>query len=178
MWDSANVVELETNPIRVLRKARHLSIGDVAEQACVNYQTVYLNECGVFPSVVPKIRAFLIEKLDGVGSQIDTDYRRFVLDKRRIFAIEYADKLESLPDPDLRFHPFAEFRSYISEQFESRSKFAKTICVEPAGLYRLERPPYLHEMPGRLREALLQVGVSSDNVQELNERINEFFSRS
>lgn len=171
------MVELETNPIRVIRKERHLSISDLSERIPINYQTVYLNECGVYPTVVPKIREFYIKELSADGEELDLNYKRFVLDKRRFFAIEYADRLESLPEPDLSYHPFVGFRRHISDDFGSRMKFAKTICLEPSGLYRLERVP-LREMPGRVREALLQVGVSSDNVQELNERINEFYARN
>lgn len=152
-------------------------MGDLAKRVGINYQTVFLNECGVFPGIIPKLRTYLIKSFVQDGDDLDERYRRFVLDKRRVFAIQFFDKLETLPEADLSHHPFSDFRVHISEEFQSRTHFAKTICVEPAGLYRLETLP-LPDIPSRLREALLQVGVSSSNIEELNERINEFHARS
>jgi hypothetical protein len=148
---------------------------DLAELCGINYQSVYLTECGVFPEVLPKIKRYIVKHLMEDESKLDSDYRRFVLDKRRFFAIQFADKLQMLPDPDLSDHPFQQFRLYLDAEL-NRTKFAKTICIEPAGLYRMERLP-LPEIPSRIREALLQVGLSSENLEELNERVNEFHAR-
>jgi len=170
------VPELDTNPIRIIRTQNHKSLFEFAELCGVHLQTVYLNECGVFPTILPKIKDLLIIKYDADDNKLTQDYKKFVLDKRRVFSLTYSDKIDSLPDPDLTKCPFGEYRVNISSEF-TRMKFAKTICVEPAGLYRLEQKP-LSTIPGRVREALLQVGLSSDNLEELEERTNEFYSRS
>lgn len=176
MWDSANVVETETNPIRIIRVANHKSLEQLSTAAGVNLQTLYLNECGVFPRILPRIKDYLLRRFDCEEKKLDEDYKKFVLDKRRFFAISYADKVDVLPDPDLTIPPFQQYRLSLSDDL-SRMGFAKTICVEPAGLYRLEKSP-LEQLPGRLSEALLQVGLSSGNLEELEERTHEFYARS
>lgn len=166
---------METNPIRILRTLNHKSLQEWADLCGVHLQTVYLNECGVFPTILPKIKTVCLRKGGQTESELTEAYKKFVLDKRRLFSIEYADKVNILPDPDLTKPPFQHYRQTIGPEF-TRMGFAKTICVEPAGLYRLETKP-LAQIPGRISEALLQVGMSSDNLEELEERTNEFYSR-
>lgn len=177
MWDSQTVVETETNPLRVARKRHHKSLHDMCKDVGVNYQTLYLNECGVFPTILPKIRRYLINEFELDGTELDKLYRKFVLDKRRVFALQYSDKVTTLPEPDITFSPFRLFRVHIDPIFQSRTAFCKTICIEPAGMFRVENGP-IQEIPKRISEAFLQVGVPSDNLQELKERQYEFYARS
>lgn len=142
----------------------------------VHLQTLYLNECGVFPTVLPRIKSSVIKKCNVDPDELDKDYKEFVLSKRRLFAKKYKNKINILPEPDLTASPFKYYRESLGANV-SRMGFAKDICVEPAGLYRLERVP-LNKLPGRLTEALLQVGLTPDNLEELEERTNEFYARS
>jgi len=142
----------------------------------VNLQTVYLNECGVFPTILPRIKRTLNRKFGVSESQLEEDYRQFVLEKRKLFAEEYEGKVDVLPEADLTVSPIRLYRITIDPEF-SRMGFAKTLCIEPAGIYRLEVFP-LPTIPGRIREALLQVGMSQDNLEELEERTDEYAARS
>jgi transcriptional regulator with XRE-family HTH domain len=176
MWEHSTMREMDSNPIRILRTANHKSLQELSELCGVHLQTIYLNECGVFPTVLPKIRTTLNRKYDADLTKLDADYKKYIFDQRKTFSVAYADKIDSLPEADLTRCPMGLYRKGISPSL-SRMGFAKTICVEPAGMYRLEVFP-LAAIPGRIREALLQVGLSSPNLEELEERTNEFYSRT
>ena len=168
--------ELDSNPIRILRVANHKSLQEMATLSGVNLQTLYLNECGVFPNVLPKIRDFLSRKYSVDEGELETSYREFILEKRKAFSETYEGKVDTLPEANLTIPPIGMYRTFIDPKF-SRMGFAKTLCIEPAGLYRLEVFP-LPTIPGRIREALLQVGMSKDTLEELEERTNEFHART
>lgn len=174
-WDSALVGQKSTNPIYVLRTRNHQSLVDFSRFLNVNLQTLNANELGVYPEILPKIKHKLMKHFDVSEKELDLGYSRFVKEKRAFFSRLHGDRFEELPEPDLRICPFEQFRLHISPNM-NRTKFAKEVCVEPAGLYRLETKP-LPELPGRLVEALEDIGLSRSNIEELQERTSEFHAR-
>lgn len=168
--------ELDSNPIRIIRVANHKSLQELALICGVNLQTLYLNECGVFPTILPTIRVHISRKFGVSEEQLEEEYKQFVLEKRRLFAENYKDRIDLLPEANLTVSPTALYRQSVDPEF-SRMGFAKTLCVEPAGMYRLEVFP-LATIPGRIRDAFLQVGMSSSTLEEMEERTNEFYART
>lgn len=142
---------------------------EFAEDCGVNYQALYLNECGVYPTVLPAILECL-RKLDNDSEQMAEEYTEFRLAKRRTFGELH--NLKGLPPPVGTLHPFTAFRQALGV---SRSLLAKTLCVHPAGLYRLELGMMKH-LPGDVREALLVAGFPGTLVEELDYRTEEWNS--
>ena len=169
------MAEVYPNPINVIRTSNHKSLQELADLIGVHLQTLYLNECGCYPDIVPKIRTYLVRVAQVDGDDIDRAYKEFQTHKRKFFAGKYSDKLETLPDPNLTINPMRQFREHIHPKL-NRTKFSKELCIEPAGMYRLEMLP-LAEIPGRIRDVLLEIGISKENVEELQERIYEFNAR-
>ncbi len=135
----------------------------------VNYQALYLNECGVYPTILPAILDCL-RRLDNDPSQLELEYTEFRLNKRHEFGALHSHK--ELPPPVGTKHPFAAFRDVLGL---SRSNTAKKLCVHPAGLYRLELGLMKH-LPGDVREALLVAGFPGTLVDELDFRTEEWNS--
>lgn len=157
------------NPIRKVRLSRGRTLVEFADDCGVNYQALYLNECGVYPTVLPAILKILV-KLDNDATQLETEYIEFVYNKR----LEFGEKHNTvnLPPPVGTLHPFIGFRRALGL---SRSKLAKMLCVHPAGLYRLELGLMKH-LPGDLRDALLVAGFPVNLVEELDYRVEEWSS--
>lgn len=157
------------NPIRRIRLSKGKTLHDFADDCGINYQALYLNECGVYPTVLPVLLEY-IGKLGFDSESVAQEYKEFVLAKRLEFGACHSTT--ELPPPVGSLHPFVAFRQALEL---SRVAFAKSICVHPAGLYRLELGLMKH-LPGDVREALTVAGFSINLIEELDYRVEEWNS--
>jgi hypothetical protein len=131
---------------------------------------LYLAECGVHTHMLPAIRDYLIRQ-GWAGQDLDSQYQQYVIEKRQMMGVDYGLAQSDLGPPlPEEGHPFAQFRGSFGM---SKSGFAKTFCVHPAALNKLEKGDAVH-LPEQLREALTQAGVPVNVIDELNERCQEY----
>lgn len=157
------------NPIRRIRLSKGRTLMEFAGDCGVNYQALYLNECGVYPSILPAIHEYLVS-LDAWPTDLNEDYEEFRYHKRVLFGDIHS--ATPLPPPVGTLHPFIAFRHALKL---SRAAVAKKLCVHPAGLYRLELGLMKH-LPGDVREAMLVAGFPGSLVDELDYRVEEWNS--
>lgn len=167
---SRTTLSLNDSPVRVARQKLARTIEEAAEEANVHWQAWYLTECGVYNDVPPAIADYLAAK----GRPVDDDaYTWFRENQQRKFGNHYFRNFK-LPEPDLRVAPIKALRDEIDV---SRLHFAKSLCVQPALLYKLERAE-TRALPSQIRAALLTAGLTHEQVEELNERCIEFYESS
>ncbi len=157
------------SPIRRIRISQGRTLVEFADDCGVNYQALYLNECGVYPTILPTVLRHLVG-LEGNEDTLVDEYEEFCIQKRITFGEAHSST--ELPPPVGTQHPFISFRMKLGL---SRSKLAKSLCVHPAGLYRLELGLMKH-LPGDLREALQVAGFSTTLIEELDYRTEEWNS--
>jgi len=158
------------NPIKQARQRQGLTQESLAELLDIHPQAILLNEQGVYPTVLPRILDYFVEQ-GYSAEEFNLEYSEFVMNKRK-------ELFESMPWKTLSWaefntdgqHPFIKFREELGF---SRMKFAKSFCVHPAYLYKLERAD-VGTLSTQLKEALLAVGFSSDFIDELNQRCEDF----
>lgn len=166
LWD-----DLFMNPIRLARMAsQEKTLESFSKRCGVHKQALYLNECGVYPDVLPSIMATLLV-LGWDEQSIRRGYRDFQREKR--VARGELDNLSSVEigPPNLELgHPFVQFRASLGH---ARLGFAKEYCVHPASLHKLEIGSAIH-LPEQVVEALTVAGASASVITELNERCEEY----
>jgi len=154
------------NPIKTARTRVGRTLKEFAEDCGVHEQAVFLNEQGVYPHVLPAIGAHL--RTLGVSRPFE-DYAQFQLERRQAAGARFDLYIYSLPAPDDR-HPVVAFREAFGM---SRMKFAKSFCVHPAELYRLENGQK-HGLSEQFKEAMRQAGLRDTVLDELEFRIREY----
>lgn len=166
------------NPIKRVRLAHNKTLEEFSLAAGVHVQALYLNEQGVYPNILPAIERYLM-KLGEDPNDLNTQYLEFQNDKRRTIGafLELKDYVTLEPRYD-EGHPFVGFRESLgtpSHEPFSRMGFAKSFCVHPAQLYRLEKGGTKH-LPEQLREALTTAGLPGNVIAELESRCEEYVS--
>lgn len=164
------------NPIKRVRQTNGLSIDKLAKEIGVHSQALYLLECGVYPTILPVVLTYFVNRLDCTQDVLETGYRDWVK-RQRYFLREKLDidKVAFWKIPTFSMHPFAWFRKSLDSipEAQSRMGFSKTFLVHPASLYSLEKG-ITKGLPGQLREALLDTGFTVDEIDELDYRCREF----
>lgn len=156
------------NPIRRIRQLEGKTLNQLAESIGINYQAVYLNECGTYSSVLPTIVRYF-EKLGYDGNEIENDYQAFQCSKRQVSGEKY--KMGEITDlgPPSAVNPLVQFRYLLNI---TRSKFCKDFCVHPASMRQLELNA-MQTLPAQLHLALEQAGLAPGLIVELEERLVE-----
>jgi transcriptional regulator with XRE-family HTH domain len=158
-----------TNPIRALRKKNGMTVDVFAERCKIHPQALYLNECGVYPHILPAVRGYLLSL--GYDLQVlDHEYALYQRQKRIEYGQEVGAEEQELGPPSVVKHPFVEFRIGIKM---SRMGFSKSFCVHPAFLYKLEHGE-AYGLSIQLKEALTLAGFPVGLVNELDYRSREF----
>lgn len=169
MYCQPMATALATSPVREARTRIHRTIAEAAESAGVNWQTWYLTEAGCYEHIPPAILHFIVGQ--GVGELSQENYTRFRERKQREFGSSHNQALQTLPPVCVSSSPLESLWKAVGV---SRSEFAKSLCIQPAHLYRLQRGQ-AKELPASVIQALLTAGVPQDIVEELNERQQEFY---
>lgn len=160
------------NPIRVLRKQQGLTLGEMADRCGFHLQSLFLNEHGVYPTVLPRVVRYLEETLDLDASELQSDYQSWQYEKRRFWGERLGLETYELGPPILSRHPFVQFRQDLDSKM-SRMMFCKRFCVHPASVYKLEIGVAL-KLAEQIEDALQDAGLSDTVIGELNSRSEEF----
>ncbi len=164
---------LAQNPIRAARVELGYKLNKFAELCGVHEQALYLNECGVYIDILPAVLEVFV-KHGYLQVTLRTEYREFQKERRAEFALEYNFQDPNIIGPImLSKAPIVTFRTNLGL---SRQAFAKRLLVQPAILYKLEHGQARH-LPQQLVDALEEAGMSSDIIDELNERTEDFYFR-
>lgn len=140
------------NPYRVARLSHNLSQAKLADLSGVSRLSVLRLEQGLFSEPLGKVSIAL-----GLNHKdASRDYWRFQSYRRRI----------------ARFSPPSPVESFIDwrqRNWESQASFCIALCVSQASIHRYETMPSAM-MPGQLREALLEAGLTSKQINQLAKR--------
>lgn len=159
----------QINPIRRVRVKEGKTLVEFAADCGVHLQALYLNECGVYPTILPSI-LIRLNHLGYSGSVLEPDYQVFVKSKREASGVRHSLTLYELPPPVGTVHPFISFRKSLKL---SRMGFCKSFCVHPASMHKVEHEQVV-QLPSQVIEALGQAGLSERVIDELDYRVKEW----
>lgn len=163
-------VDMAENPVHRLRQEERLTLAQFADRAGVHLQAVFLNERGVYPTILPSILSYM-HRLRPEGRGWQSEYTAYVLEKRLEFGAHY-DLPNTQLGPPVGSNPFRGWR----DQYDlSRMAVAKGLCVHPASLYKVEHDETKH-LPEQLVVALKVAGMPSMVIEELQFRLEEWVS--
>lgn len=156
-------------PLTEARKRLGLTQQQLALEASIHPQAVFLAEQAVYPTILPKLARFF--ENEGLDIKVlEAEYRGFQRAKRERAGRNASLALYQNGAPDLGVQPFVSFRDSLGM---SRMRFAKSFCVHPASLYNLEHGSS-GSLPEQLRIALDEAGLGRATIDELEERCREF----
>lgn len=156
-------------PLTEARKRLGLTQQQLALEADIHPQAVFLAEQAVYPTILPKLARFF--ESEGLDIKVlEDEYRAFQRTKRERAGRDASLALYEVGAPNLGVSPFVTFRESIGM---SRMRFAKSLCVHPASLYNLEHGSS-GSLPEQLRVALDEAGLDGATIDELEERCKEF----
>lgn len=158
------------SPILSFREAEQLTQQQLADEAGINLQAVFLCEKGVYPEVLPALLKTM--RIHGYKGPIQTEYQTFVHEKRVEFGIRHDLSSWRVSDlgPPVGHHPLVKVRLQLDL---SRMKFCKDLCVHPAQELRVERGK-AYTMGEQLMQALLVAGLEQPVLDELEQRTRDF----
>lgn len=179
MNDAASEVEALRGlgcPIRVVRRAKGLSLRDAAELIGCHHQALYMNEQGCYPHVLPVILDWLVENSDYTAFSLDLAYQEFIRLKRE-------DTKERFDWSSISFmhlgKPGSNPLTSLHESLGmSRAAFCKNLCLSSSLLYTLENSGASHVaavIPPDVTDLLLYMGISSDVIEEMHERYGDWY---
>ena len=158
------------NPVTRYRNFLGLSRAELADQVRMNEQGLLYLEQGCYDRVPDKLTLYFRRRSLPVEGLYD-DYQDYITQKRAKFRDNYGDLINELPTPLSHVPPVESWRKALGI---TRSGLSKALCVQPAFLYKLEKAK-TPSVPAQVRKALLEVGMTGDNVVELGERQSEFY---
>lgn len=160
---------LTSNPIRKIRMENHKTLEMFSRECGVSLQAVYLNEFGMYPTILPSVLRRLVTYYGCGESEIEEEYQKFVSTRR----YEFGRKHEpfSLGEPDLRSSPTKQFRTILG--FRSAFGWSKAISLNPTTVRRTESGT-VEEFPGQLVIALREILLPVGDIEELQYRQREF----
>ena len=162
--------EVTTNPIRIVRLADHKSLEEFAISCHVHLQAVYLNEMGMYPTILPSILGYLTKHYDEHAPELEEQYEHFVQTRRYDFGMKHEPY--HLNEPSLNINPLHDFRHSLG--CETAFGFAKAICVNPTVIRRVEKCQ-TDSFPGQLNIALREILLPVGEIEELEYRHQEYY---
>jgi len=140
----------------------------------INLQTWYLTENGCYANVPPVILDYL-EDQGFSAAWVESAYALFIAKSRAAFFLNYEVTINSIEyshktRKDSAEHPL---RTLCDSLGLSRQGLAKELCVQPSVLYKLESGKQ-KAVPNQLETALLEVGMTSDNLQVFQKKVSEW----
>lgn len=158
------------NPVREFRLRNHKTLQGMADEIGINYQALYLLECGCYSSVLPAVLGFL--EAEGLSPlAVEDDYGVFVFRKWSRFGEDHdlrAKTLDSL-GPSVG-SPFEHFRNELGL---SRMAFCKALAVHPAKELLVEQGQ-TRSLGDQLHTALSVAGLPAKVLTELENRVEEY----
>lgn len=154
------------SPVRIARQSLHKTIAEASEAAGVHWQTWFLTENGCYEEIPVRIVDYL-----GRLNVAAEEYYNYRKEKQRAFGEEYNFSSLELPGVDLRCSPVQLLREQLSK---SRTDFAKSFAIQTAHLFNCEKARCKF-LPTGLRDGLLTAGLTTEQVDELDARQEEFY---
>ena len=164
--------DLSASPVRLARKRLGLSLQKLSDSLGVQYQLVYLTECGCYTEIPPVILVFLAKEGFSVG-KLEEDYNKFVQKQRRAFGETYFPRDFELPDPAASQNPLTLLRKKLDL---NKAAFAKGLCIQPAVLYKIETGQQ-RTLALQIKVALVEAGLPWVEMKELESRYEEYYDR-
>jgi len=169
-----NLARLSKNPVRVARKANNLTLQRFAEKCKVTLNAVYMQECGLYPYILPKILQVLVNELKQHYYSLTDEYNEFVKETRYNFYDKYGPFHYREIEVDATKSPLTVFRESLKL---SKMAFCKNICIQPSILNKVERG-IAQTIPEAIQCALLDIGFDMEACEELHYRQGEFCARA
>lgn len=167
---SQSKLSLVTNPIRIARESQNKTLQQFADSIGCHFQAVYLNESGIYPTILPKIKIYLTNKLGLNAKELDDSYKEFVLVTRKNFGALYGPFSE-LPNSLVGTSPIVRWRESLGL---TRSALAKGICVQPYQISNTENK-VTGVIPTQMLEAFRDIGMEKHIIEELEYRVEEYY---
>jgi len=164
--------KLSSNPIRLTRVEDHKTLEEFAQNCHIHLQAVYLNEMGMYPTVLPSIMLYLTRHYNLVPEQVEEEYQYYVYQKRSQFGERNQPYV--LGEPVLGDNPFLNFRHSLG--YTTAFGFARDICINPTTVRRVEKCR-IDVIPKQLKTALRDIQLSPVDIEELECRHQEYFYR-
>ena len=159
--------EITDNPIRMLRLSEHKTLEAFADECGIHLQAVYLNEMGMYPTILPSIMRVM--KHYGL-SESEEDYQDYVRATRYDFGESHVPY--EIGEPSMSVSSIRQFRGSL--RISTAFGFAKAICVNPTIVRNVEFGR-LEEFPGHLNFALRDIQLDPADITELEYRHQEFY---
>jgi hypothetical protein len=154
----------------MLRLENHLTLEEFSRECKIHLQAVYLNEMGMYPTILPSILTRMVDHYGVLGSEAEEQYQYYVFNKRFSFGEEHLPY--KLPEPNLSRSPLHQFR--LSLHLSTAFGFAKAIAINPTTVRRVESCK-VDEFPGQLRIALRDIQVPVGDIEELEYQHQEYY---
>lgn len=162
--------QVTTNPIRRLRLQNKETLEEFAEGCQVHLQALWLNEFGMYPTVLPSILQRMKNHYGINSSEIEEEYQRFIKDKRYHFGTVHSPY--ELSEPNLFKSPLREFR--LAAGIGTSYRFGKEICLNPSLVRKVESAK-VEDFPGHLVFALREILLPVADIEELQYRHREYY---
>jgi hypothetical protein len=158
------------NPIRRTRLNEHKTLDEFAQECKVHIQAVYLNEMGMYPTVLPSIMKRLVGHYGLDSTNAEEAYQYYVLNKRLRFAEQHAPYV--LGQPDVSRCPIRTFRNSIG--YNTVFGFANAIAINPTIIRRVEGCK-VDIFPRELKRALKDIRLPVAEIDDLEYQHQEYF---
>lgn len=149
--------------------SHHRTLEQFSFECGIGLQAVYLNECGVYPTILPSIERRLVSYYDCIPSELSEAYIKYVEKKRYNFGKNHSPY--KVPEPNIFKSPILSFREIFAS---SRIGFAKSICITPTILYKVEKKK-VEIIPGQLIIALREILLPVGEIEEMQIQQQEFY---
>jgi hypothetical protein len=158
------------NPIRRTRLENRKTLEEFAQECHVHLQAVYLNEMGMYPTILPSILKKLVEKYGFTTSGAEEEYQYYVFDKRFRFWEQHNPYV--FGEPDLSRNPIRTFRNSLG--YNTVFGFANAIAINPTAIRRVESCK-VDTFPGQLRLALRDIRIPVEEIDDLEYQLQEYY---
>ena len=165
--------QVTDNPIRILRLSVHQTLETFAQRCGIHLQALYLNEMGMYPTVLPSVMRYLHHNYDVSETETEEDYQNYVRNVRYSFGDNHVPY--DFPEPNSTVSSIRQLRSSLG--ISTAFGFAKAICLNPTIIRNVESGK-IFEFPGHLNFALREIQVDPADIDELEYRHQEFFQHA
>lgn len=162
--------KVSTNPVRVVRLRQHKTLEEFAAECNVHLQAVFLNEKGMFPTVLPSIMKRLSGHYGCDPISTEEAYQFYVQSKRESFGDNH--KPYNLNEPILGICPLGDFRHSLG--YSTIFGFCRSIAINPTPVRRIEGCK-TDLFPAALKQCLSDIQLDERDIEELEYRHQEYY---
>jgi hypothetical protein len=160
-------VHATTSPVREILDRTGNTLRGAAEEIGMNYQSIYLADCGCYVALPPRLMDWLCKVSGYTELEIGSAYHEHKKLKRMLYPLSDFD-YRTLPPVG---NPVTGFREKLSL---SRSKFCKRYCVPATVMYSMEASATPIERPSGI---FIRAIRDADAPRALTDEINKKYLR-